>query len=71
MYKRQGLGTKFLKEVLTILKEDGFNKVSLTVSESNAAAVKLYKNVGFIVKELRYDEFGAGEDRLYMERELE
>ena len=67
----KGLGTKFLKEVLTILKEDGFKKVSLTVSESNAAAVKLYKNVGFMVKEVRYDEFGAGEDRLYMERELE
>ncbi len=64
------LGTQFLKEVLNILKADGFQKVSLTVSEANTAAVKLYKNTGFNVIEVRYDEFGAGEDRLYMERIL-
>jgi ribosomal protein S18 acetylase RimI-like enzyme len=66
----KGLGTKFLHEVLNILKADGFQKVSLTVSEANTAAVKLYKNLGFMVKEFRYGEFGAGEDRLYMEISL-
>ena len=66
----KGLGTQFLKKVLEILKDDGFHYVSLTVSENNKAAVKLYKNLGFIVKELRNDEFGSGEDRLYMEKAI-
>ncbi|OCA86719.1 GNAT family N-acetyltransferase [Pradoshia sp. D12] len=66
----KGLGTQFLHEVLSILRDDGFHKVSLTVSEANTAAVKLYKNIGFTVNELRYGEFGDGEDRLYMEKIL-
>ena len=66
----KGLGTQFLQQVLNILKDDGFHKVSLTVSETNIAAVKVYKKLGFMTKEFRNDEFGAGEDRLYMEKAL-
>ena len=66
----KGLGTQFLQKVLEILRADGFQKVSLTVSEANLAAVKVYKKLGFMTIEIRNDEFGAGEDRLYMEKAL-
>lgn len=68
--KGRRIGTKFLNEVLPLLKKDGFKKVCLTVSFSNTAAVKLYENLGFSIKEIRKDEFGEGEDRLYMEAGL-
>ena len=66
----KGLGTQFLEQVLDILRADGFQKVSLTVSEANQAAVRVYKKLGFMTIEIRNDEFGAGEDRLYMEKAL-
>lgn len=66
----KGLGTVFLEEVLKELRNDGFKKVTLTVSETNMAAVKLYQKCGFIQVEYRHHEFGEGEHRLYMEKEL-
>ena len=66
----KGLGSVFLKEVLDGLRKDGFKKVTLTVSESNVAAVKLYEKCGFTQVEYRQHEFGEEEHRLYMEKEL-
>ncbi len=66
----KGLGFSFLTEVLDELRKDGFKKVTLTVSESNLAAVKLYEKCGFNKVEYRQHEFGEGEHRLYMEKEL-
>ena len=66
----KGLGKAFLQEVLEELRKDGFKKVTLTVSESNLAALKLYQNTGFTKVEDRLHEFGEGEHRLYMEKEL-
>lgn len=69
-YKGQGVGKQFIREVYTILKNDGFSLVCLTVSVKNIPAVKLYEREGFEVKETRYSEFGVGEDRYYMEKVL-
>jgi len=66
----KGLGTSFMEEVLDGLRKDGFKKVTLTVSESNLAAVKIYEKCGFKKVEYRQDEFGEGEHRLYMVKEL-
>lgn len=66
----KGLGTAFLEEVLKELRNDGFKKVTLTVSETNMAAVKLYQKCGFTQVEYRHHEFGEGEHRLYMEKVL-
>lgn len=68
--KGKGIGKKFMKEVNAILKNDGFSVVCLTVSMKNLPAVKLYEGEGFEVRETRYSEFGAGEDRYYMEKIL-
>jgi ribosomal protein S18 acetylase RimI-like enzyme len=70
-YKGKGIGKKFLREVYSILKNDGFSYVCLTVNVKNIPAVKLYEKEGFEIKETRYSEFGVGEDRYYMERKLE
>lgn len=63
----KGIGKLFLQEIYPILKQDGFRKVCLTVSTKNKAAVKLYEKLGFVIKETRFDEFGEGENRYYME----
>ncbi|KON89756.1 GNAT family acetyltransferase [Sporosarcina globispora] len=63
----KGIGKLFLQEIYPILKQDGFHKVCLTVSTKNKAAVKLYEKLGFVIKETRFDEFGEGESRYYME----
>nr|WP_263328283.1 GNAT family N-acetyltransferase [Neobacillus sp. Marseille-Q6967] len=63
----KGIGKLFLQEIYPILKQDGFRKVCLTVSIKNESAVKLYKKLGFVIKETRFDEFGEGENRYYME----
>ncbi|WP_374722226.1 GNAT family N-acetyltransferase [Peribacillus tepidiphilus] len=70
-YKGKGIGKKFLREVYSILKNDGFSYICLTVNVKNIPAVKLYEKEGFEIKETRYSEFGVGEDRYYMERKLE
>ena len=59
-----------MEEVLVGLRKDGFKKVTLTVSESNLAAVKIYEKCGFKKVEYRQDEFGEGEHRLYMVKVL-
>lgn len=50
-YRDFGIGTAMMKEILTLLKSHGYNRVSLSVQKANYAA-KLYLKVGFeIVKE--------------------
>ena len=45
-YRGQGIGTKLMKEMLSILKEKGYKRASLAVQKANYA-VKMYDNVGF------------------------
>lgn len=46
-YKGQGLGQKFLDEILIVAKEKQVSCVFLEVRPSNIAAVNLYKKTGF------------------------
>ncbi|WP_066368946.1 GNAT family N-acetyltransferase [Neobacillus fumarioli] len=63
----KGIGKLFLQDILPILKQDQFHKVCLTVNTENKAAIRLYEKMGFAIKETRFDEFGEGEHRYYME----
>lgn len=45
-YRGQGIGTKLMKEMLSLLKTQGFNKASLAVQKANYA-VRMYEKVGF------------------------
>ncbi len=50
-YRGLGIGTALMKEILALLKEHGYNRVSLSVQKTNYAA-KLYLKIGFeIVRE--------------------
>lgn len=50
-YRGQGIGTALMRGMLDILKENGYQRASLSVQKANYA-VKLYLKVGFeIIKE--------------------
>lgn len=70
-YRGKGLGTRFLKDCLSMIKKEGIECVELTVDASNHGAVKVYKEkLGFEVVGQRDNEYGEGEDRLVMEIHL-
>ena len=63
----QGLGTMLIRTSLQALKKENVEEVELTVDPKNLSAVKVYKGkLGFVTKEIRKDEYGAGENRLVM-----
>lgn len=45
-YRKQGIGTALMKEMLVMLKAKGYKRASLAVQKDNYA-VKLYEAVGF------------------------
>lgn len=50
-YRGAGIGTAMMKELLNLLKRQGYQRVSLSVQKANYA-VKMYQKVGFeIVRE--------------------
>ena len=50
-YRGQGIGTKMMKEMLSLLKTHGYKRVSLSVQKANYAA-EMYRKIGFnIIRE--------------------
>jgi ribosomal-protein-alanine N-acetyltransferase len=70
-YRGKGLGSRFLKKVLELVREDGFSRMSLTVDTSNAPAIGLYKKHGFKIVDERRNLYGQGRDRYIMELEVD
>ncbi|MET8243035.1 GNAT family N-acetyltransferase [Streptomyces sp. NPDC005202] len=63
----RGLGRRLMLEVLRRLRAEKVREVRLTVEPANAAAIMLYRSLGFSSDEgVRKDYFGADEDRLIM-----
>ena len=54
-YRNQGIGTELLKRMLDLLRNKGYEKVSLSVQKANYA-LKMYQNNGFIVVAERGEE---------------
>lgn len=53
--RNQGIGTRFLLELFTRLRETGIRSVRLQVTSTNLAAMALYKKTGFrIIETLSY-----------------
>jgi ribosomal protein S18 acetylase RimI-like enzyme len=50
-YRRQGLGPRLMRHCTRYLARNGFAAITLTVTESNLPAVKLYENLGFFVRQ--------------------
>ena len=55
-YRNQGIGTRLMKEMLSLLKEHGFRQASLAVQKANYA-VRMYKEVGFEIIDENEEEF--------------
>ena len=55
-YRGRGIGTRLMKEMLTMLKDCGFKQASLAVQKANYA-VRLYKEVGFKIIDENDEEF--------------
>ena len=53
-YSRQGLGRSLLEHCLRHLSRTGFSAITLTVTEANQQAVRLYEELGFFTRH-RFD----------------
>ena len=55
-YRRLGIGTALIKDILQLLKEKGYKQVSLSVQKANYA-VNMYRKVGFKVVSETEEEY--------------
>ena len=55
-YRGYGIGTELMKQMLEVLKENGFKRASLSVQKANYA-VKMYQRVGFQIIEDKGEEY--------------
>ncbi len=55
-YRAQGIGTRLMKEMLPLLKTQGFKKASLAVQKANYA-VRMYEKVGFHIADENEEEY--------------
>ena len=55
-YRGLGIGTKMMREMLCVLKENGYKQCSLAVQKANYA-VKMYKRVGFEIVDENEEEY--------------
>ena len=66
-YRRQGHGKRLIESLLERIRQDGYERVSLNVDESNGLAASLYVTLGFRDAASPPDELQSTGTR-YMER---
>jgi len=54
-FRSQGIGTRLIRPVLAAARTAGLHRVELTVRETNASAIALYRKAGFAVEGLHRD----------------
>ena len=69
-YRRSGVGSKILKQLISLAKDKGAKSVFLEVRVSNAVAMRLYLKNGFKGVYARSRYYADGEDCLVMKKEL-
>ncbi len=71
VFRGQNVGTALLNYAFSNLKRYGITRVLLTVDPANFNALSVYREkLGFTVMDSSKDEYGPGEDRLIMSKEL-
>ena len=55
-YRNQGIGTELLREMLQLLRRDGYRQVSLSVQKANHA-FRMYQKAGFEVMKETEEEY--------------
>lgn len=61
-YRRQGIASRMMKDMLDELRESGAERVSLEVRAHNISAVRLYKKYGFRDIFIRNNYYSNPED---------
>lgn len=69
-FRKSGVGTAILTELLTVAKRRGAEKVFLEVRVSNSVAMEMYLKSGFKGVYARTRYYSDGEDCLVMVKEL-
>ena len=55
-YRGRGIGTRLMREMLALLKEQGYRQASLAVQKANYA-VRMYRDVGFEIIDENQEEY--------------
>ena len=55
-YRQKGIGTALMKEMLSLLKSEGFQQVSLSVQKANYAS-KIYLKLGFEIIKTNEEDY--------------
>ncbi len=69
-WRGQGLGARFLAEMIKILQDEGIHGIELTVRPDNKAALKIYDDAGFKIMDKHKEKYGRGEDRLVLRLDI-
>ncbi|WP_406657466.1 N-acetyltransferase [Methanolobus sp. ZRKC2] len=69
--RRQGIGIKLLQKSIHEMKLNSIDHITLYVARDNESAIKLYKKVGFEIKEELMDICGPGKRCYKMEIRLD
>lgn len=65
-HRRRGIGRALMRESIAFAKDKRLRHVLLEVKRSNAAAIALYRSVGFFAMGIRSDYYPDGEDAVEM-----
>lgn len=66
----RGIGKTLMEKIVSDLKSEGIDSLTLTVNESNDRAIGLYRVFGFKKAKNLPGEYGVGEDRIMMKLDL-
>jgi [ribosomal protein S18]-alanine N-acetyltransferase len=69
-HRRKGIASSLMDTVFDILKEKGYNKITLEVGVNNRIAQNLYQSKGFIVDKNLSNYYTNGDDALHLTRKL-
>jgi ribosomal-protein-alanine N-acetyltransferase len=71
-HRGKGYGKRLLSQSLQEIKNDHISRVVLTVNPNNPPALQLYQKIfHFKVLEKRIKEYGEGQDRLFLELNID
>ncbi len=69
-YQKKGVGTKLMKEIISIAHLREIKKIYLETRVSNIGAQKFYQKLGFKYSYLRKGYYRDGEDAWIMEKDI-
>ncbi|MCZ7401048.1 MAG: N-acetyltransferase [Candidatus Methanoperedens sp.] len=69
-HRRQGIASLLMDKTIGLLKEKGFNKVTLEVGVNNKPAQNLYASKGFVMDKKLYNYYKNMDDALHLFRKL-